>query len=86
MSEKLADYLDVLFNFVYDAGNRKNRIFKPVSQEDTTNMYNIKKDNKFELKSASHEYKNEGIYKIMVKVIDILGVDTSQIIEIQVKK
>jgi len=54
--------------------------------ENEWQSFRTKKDNTFELKSASHEYKKEGIYKIMVKVIDILGVDTSQIIEIQVKK
>jgi len=53
--------------------------------ENEWQSFRTKKDNKFELKSASHEYAKEGIYKIMVKVIDILGVDTSQIIEIQVK-
>jgi len=54
--------------------------------ENEWQAFRTKKDNKFELKSTSHEYAKEGIYKIMVKVIDILGVDTSQIIEIQVKK
>ncbi|MDI9355663.1 MAG: site-specific DNA-methyltransferase [Chitinophagaceae bacterium] len=54
--------------------------------ENEWQSFRTKKNNTFELKSASHEYKEEGIYKIMVKVIDILGVDTSKVIEIQVKK
>jgi len=53
--------------------------------ENEWQSFRTKKENTFELKSTSYEYAKEGIYKIMVKVIDILGVDTSQIIEIQIK-
>lgn len=35
--------------------------------------------------SIAHEYKKEGKYKVMVKVVDILGIDTSKIIEIYTK-
>jgi type III restriction enzyme len=38
-----------------------------------------------EFTSITHEYKAAGKYKIMVKVVDILGVDTSQVVEVNVK-
>ena len=53
--------------------------------ENEWQSFRTKKDNQLELTSATHEYTKVGRYKIMIKVIDILGVDTSQIIEIQVK-
>ncbi len=53
--------------------------------ENEWQSFRTKKNNKLELKSATHEYSKAGKYKIMIKVIDILGVDTSQIIEIEIK-
>jgi len=37
-----------------------------------------------EFTSAPHEYEKKGKYKVMVKVVDILGIDTSKIIEIEI--
>jgi adenine-specific DNA-methyltransferase len=34
---------------------------------------------------ADHEYSKPGTYKIFVKIIDIFGIDTSQVYEIKVK-
>jgi adenine-specific DNA-methyltransferase len=57
-------------------------------QNDTFNngwtSYRTKKDREIEYR-ASHPYDNEGKYKIFVKVIDIFGIDTSQIFEVEVK-
>ncbi|MBF0210230.1 MAG: site-specific DNA-methyltransferase, partial [Desulfamplus sp.] len=52
--------------------------------ENEWQSFRTKKNNKFEFKSISHEYKKSGRYKIMVKVVDILGIDTSKIIEIKI--
>lgn len=52
--------------------------------ENEWQSFRTKKNNTLELKSVKHEYAKAGKYKIMVKVIDILGVDTSQIIDIQI--
>ncbi|MGB4644392.1 MAG: DNA methyltransferase [Dictyoglomaceae bacterium] len=46
--------------------------------------YRTKKDRTLNLK-ATHTYEKSGKYKIFVKVIDIFGIDTSQIFEVEVK-
>ena len=45
--------------------------------------YRTRKDPKIEL-SASHEYEEAGEYRVMVKAIDILGNDTTKVIEVAV--
>jgi len=46
--------------------------------------YRTKKNRNLNLK-ASHTYEDTGLYKIFVKVIDILGIDTSQVFEVEIK-
>ncbi len=46
--------------------------------------YRTKKDRQLNLR-ASHKYEQPGKYKIFVKVIDIFGIDTSQVYEVEVK-
>jgi len=57
-------------------------------QNDTFNngwtSYRTKKDRTLILK-AEHTYRNKGKYKIFIKVIDIFGIDTSQVYEVEVK-
>ena len=45
-----------------------------------------KKNNDLELTSTKHEYTEKGKYKIMVKVVDILGIDTSQVVEVEINR
>lgn len=45
--------------------------------------YRTKKDRSLELKTDHHEYAKKGDYKVMVKVIDIFGNDTTHIIEVK---
>lgn len=45
--------------------------------------YRTKKDRSLELKTDHHEYAKKGDYKVMVKVIDIFGNDTTHIIELK---
>ncbi len=52
--------------------------------ENEWQSFRTKKNSTLEFTSALHEYKKEGKYKIMVKVVDILGIDTSKIIEIEI--
>jgi len=56
-------------------------------QEDTFhNMwqsYRTRKERKLELTSDAHRYENSGDHKIMVKVIDIFGNDTTHVIEVK---
>ena len=45
--------------------------------------YRTRKERKLELTSDAHKYKNSGNHKIMVKVIDIFGNDTTHIVEVK---
>lgn len=47
--------------------------------------YRTKKDRKLVLETDAYQYKKKGSYKIMVKVIDIFGNDTTHIIDLEVK-
>ena len=47
--------------------------------------YRTRKERKLPLESDPHTYDNAGTYRILVKVIDIFGNDTSQAFEVQVK-
>lgn len=51
--------------------------------ENEWQTFRTKQDRTLEFVSAEHEYQNKKAYRVMVKVVDILGVDTSQIIEIK---
>ncbi|MBI3195289.1 MAG: site-specific DNA-methyltransferase, partial [Ignavibacteriae bacterium] len=53
--------------------------------ENEWQSFRTKKNNDLEMTSTKHEYKEKGKYKIMVKVVDILGIDTSQVVEVEVK-
>jgi hypothetical protein len=53
--------------------------------ENEWQSFRTKRDNALEFSSAPHKYDKPGKFKIMVKVVDILGVDTSQVIEVKVK-
>jgi len=52
--------------------------------ENEWQSFRTKKNPTLEFTSITHEYKATGKYKVMVKVVDILGIDTSKIIEIKV--
>jgi adenine-specific DNA-methyltransferase len=53
--------------------------------ENEWQSFRTRKDPKLEYTSVEHEYPAAGTYHVMVKVIDILGVDTSRVIEVRVK-
>lgn len=52
--------------------------------ENEWQSFRTKKKPTLEFTSAPHEYDKKGRYKVMVKVVDILGIDTSKIIEINI--
>ena len=52
--------------------------------ENEWQSFRTKKTPTLEYTSVAHEYKAAGKYKVMVKVVDILGIDTSKIIEISI--
>jgi len=47
--------------------------------------YRTRKERKLALQSDSHTYEKAGKYRILVKVIDIFGNDTSQAFDVEVK-
>jgi adenine-specific DNA-methyltransferase len=53
--------------------------------ENEWQSFRTKKNSTLEFTSTIYEYKASGKYKIMVKVVDILGIDTSKIIEVHIK-
>jgi DNA modification methylase len=46
--------------------------------------YRTRRDRKLELASDPHEYSEPGEYRVMVKVIDVFGNDTSKILKVSV--
>lgn len=52
--------------------------------ENEWQSFRTKKNMTLEFKSVPYEYAKPGKYKVMVKVVDILGIDTSKIIEVNV--
>ncbi|MBE9512397.1 MAG: site-specific DNA-methyltransferase [Bacteroidetes bacterium] len=57
-----------------------NYIFENIWQS-----FRTKKNSKIEFVSAPHTFEKAGKYKIMVKIVDIVGVDTSHVVEVEVK-
>jgi hypothetical protein len=53
--------------------------------ENEWQSFRTRKEPKLEYTSVEHEYPAAGTYHVMVKVIDILGVDTSRVLEVRVK-
>ena len=53
--------------------------------ENEWQSFRTKKTPTLEFTSIAHEYKTAGKYQVMVKVVDILGIDTSKIIEVIIK-
>ncbi len=53
--------------------------------ENEWQSFRTKKNPTLEFTSIAYEYKKAGKYKVMVKVVDILGIDTSRIIEVHIK-
>ncbi len=53
--------------------------------ENEWQSFRTRKNQEIEFTSAPYEYNQPGKYKIMVKVVDILGIDTSQTIEVEIK-
>lgn len=47
--------------------------------------YRTRKDRRLALESARHVYERPGSYRVMVKVIDIFGNDTSQAVTFKVE-
>ena len=52
--------------------------------ENEWQSFRTKKDPNLEFISAPHTYKKPGVYQVMVKVVDILGIDSSKMVEVRV--
>jgi hypothetical protein len=53
--------------------------------ENLWQSFRTKKNQKIELTTAPFTYEEAGKYKIMIKVVDIVGVDTSHVVEVEIK-
>jgi len=47
--------------------------------------YRTRRDRTLQLKTDPHVYETPGTHRILVKVIDIFGNDTSQVFEVEVR-
>lgn len=52
--------------------------------ENEWQSFRTKKNLTLEFNSVTHEYGKTGQYKVMVKVVDIMGIDTSKIIDVKI--
>ena len=52
--------------------------------ENEWQSFRTKKNPSLEFTSVPHEYRQTGKYKVMVKVVDILGIDTNKIIDVKI--
>jgi DNA modification methylase len=68
----LVDYWAIDFDF-------KNDTFLNSWQ-----AYRIQDNPKLDLKSTSHEYDKHGKHQVLVKVVDIFGIDSSKLLEVEV--
>lgn len=58
--------------------------FKNDTFMNTWTSYRTRQNRKLNL-TAKHTYEKPGTYKVMVKIIDIFGIDTSQVYEVKIK-
>jgi len=96
LTEKWYDWIDywaIDFNYEdkqeiikikNDSGETEEKWTGNYLFENEWQSFRTKKNPTLEFTSITHEYKQSGKYKIMVKVVDILGIDTSKIIEIAI--
>ena len=96
LTEKWHDWIDYWsVDFDYDSKKEIIRVKNEKGEieeqwtgnyifENEWQSFRTKQDKTLEFMSAENEYAKKGKYRVMVKVVDILGIDTSQIIEIKV--
>ncbi|MHA1381744.1 MAG: DNA methyltransferase, partial [Candidatus Helarchaeota archaeon] len=78
IKSKIKKWTDWIDYWAIDFDFRNNRF------NNNWTSYRTRKDRDLRLR-ADHIYQNPGSYKIFIKIIDIFGVDTSQIYEIEIK-
>ena len=87
------DYWAIDFNYEDKKETIKIKNDKGDTEEQWTGNYlfenewqsfRTKKNLTLQFTSVPHEYKQTGKYKVMVKVVDILGIDTSKIIDVKI--
>jgi len=99
LTEKWQDWIDYwAIDFNYEDKKEIIKMLNPANSvnsdpevwtgnylfENEWQSFRTKKNPSLEFISAPHEYKQSGKYKVMVKVVDILGIDTSKIIEVKI--
>lgn len=96
LTENWHDWIDYWsVDFDYDSKKEIIRIKKEDGEieekwtgnyifENEWQSFRTKQDRTLEYISVENEYKRKGTYRVMVKVVDILGIDTSQIVEVKI--
>lgn len=80
------DYLSKkeIIRFTNESGQIEEQWTGNYIFENEWQSFRTKQNRELEFVSAEHLYAKPGNYKVMVKVVDILGVDTSQIIDVKI--
>lgn len=80
------DYLSKkeIIRFTNESGQIEEQWTGNYIFENEWQSFRTKQNRELEFVSAEHLYAKPGHYKVMVKVVDILGVDTSQIIDVKI--
>jgi DNA modification methylase len=78
IKSKIKNWTDWIDYWAIDFDFRNNQF------NNNWTSYRTRKDRNLRLK-AEHTYQTLGTYKIFIKIIDIFGVDTSQIYEVEIK-
>ena len=97
LTEKWQDWIDYwAIDFNYEDKKEIIKIKKDATSEteevwtgnylfeNEWQSFRTKKIPTLEFTSIAHKYSQAGKYKVMIKVVDILGIDTSKIIEIKI--
>ena len=92
LTEKWTDWVDY-WAIDFDYESKKEIIRHENGEEEWTGNYifenewqsfRTRKDKSLEMVSVLHTYPKAGTYKVMVKVVDILGIDTSRVLTVVV--
>jgi len=77
--EKIKDFTDYIDYWAIDWN------FRDDTFHNEWQTFRTKGNQKLEIESEEHTYSKKGAYKIMVKVVDIFGNDTTKLLEIKIK-
>jgi adenine-specific DNA-methyltransferase len=93
LTENWTDWVDY-WAIDFDYESKKEIIRLANGEEEWTGNYifenewqsfRTRKDRGLELTSVVHHYPKAGTYKVMIKIVDILGIDTSRVMTVEIE-